>query len=75
MGVDWLDVGPFAVMHLAPGSTGYQIDANLDRFDAPRARQPTKPKPASAISQVESSGTATIVGSAVKLCATPPASV
>jgi hypothetical protein len=45
MGVDWLDVGPFAVMHLAPGSTGYQIDANLDRFDASRARQPTKPKP------------------------------
>ena len=55
MGVASLDVGPFALMHLAPGSPGYQIDANLDRFDAPRARQPTKPKPASAISQVEGS--------------------
>jgi hypothetical protein len=120
--VDSLDVGPFALMHLAgsvgskpllasvgphptppprtrrltprldeprrkarhrirrvdgqaAGSTGYQIDANLDRFDAPRARQATKPKPTSAITQVESSGTATMVGSAVKLCATPPASV
>ena len=73
--MDLRDAGPFALMHLAPGGPGDQIDANLDRFDALRARQPTKPKPASAISQVESSGTATIVGSAVKLCAKPPASV
>ena len=74
MGVDWLDVGPFALMPLAAGSTGYQIDANLDRFDAPRtpadkAEAGEHHQPSRGLRHGPG------VGSAVKLCATPPASV